>query len=130
MRADVVGTGSMTPIQRQRSIEYFMTNTDVEVFLVSLKAGGVALNLTEASRVFIVDPWWNPAAEWQSADVSASPLNNILLLWTFANYLVTALPPHRPKAPLRHHPSVYRGLGGVEDGDVAGEEGEYDQWDY
>ncbi|KAK5729432.1 DNA repair protein rad16 [Elasticomyces elasticus] len=60
--------GSMTPIQRQRSIEYFMTNTDVEVFLVSLKAGGVALNLTEASRVFIVDPWWNPAAEWQSAD--------------------------------------------------------------
>ncbi|KAE9980671.1 hypothetical protein BLS_008478 [Venturia inaequalis] len=60
--------GSMTPIQRQRSIDYFMNNTDVEVFLVSLKAGGVALNLTEASRVFIVDPWWNPAAEWQSAD--------------------------------------------------------------
>ena len=48
--------GSMTPIQRQRSIDYFMKNTDVEVFLVSLKAGGVALNLTEASRVFIVDP--------------------------------------------------------------------------
>jgi DNA repair protein RAD16 len=48
--------GSMTPVQRQRSIEYFMNNTDVEVFLVSLKAGGVALNLTEASRVFIVDP--------------------------------------------------------------------------
>lgn len=60
--------GSMTPIQRERSIKYFMTNPDVEVFLVSLKAGGVALNLTEASRVFIVDPWWNPAAEWQSAD--------------------------------------------------------------
>jgi len=48
--------GSMTPVQRQRSIDYFMNNTDVEVFLVSLKAGGVALNLTEASRVFIVDP--------------------------------------------------------------------------
>lgn len=60
--------GSMSPIQRQKSIEYFMNNTDVEVFLVSLKAGGVALNLTEASRVFIIDPWWNPAAEWQSAD--------------------------------------------------------------
>ena len=58
----------MTPIQRAKSIEYFMTNPDVEVFLVFLKAGGVALNLTEASRVFIVDPWWNPAAEWQSAD--------------------------------------------------------------
>lgn len=48
--------GSMTPAQRQKSIEYFMTNVDVEVFLVSLKAGGVALNLTEASRVFIIDP--------------------------------------------------------------------------
>ncbi|KAG5944774.1 hypothetical protein E4U53_006827 [Claviceps sorghi] len=60
--------GSMTPAQRQASIEHFMTNVDVECFLVSLKAGGVALNLTEASRVFIVDPWWNPAAEWQSAD--------------------------------------------------------------
>ncbi|KXX77582.1 DNA repair protein RAD16 [Madurella mycetomatis] len=60
--------GSMTPAQRQASIEYFMKNVHVECFLVSLKAGGVALNLTEASRVFIVDPWWNPAAEWQSAD--------------------------------------------------------------
>lgn len=54
--------GSMTPAQRQASIEYFMKNVHVECFLVSLKAGGVALNLTEASRVFIVDPWWNPAA--------------------------------------------------------------------
>ncbi|RDW67638.1 p-loop containing nucleoside triphosphate hydrolase-7 [Coleophoma cylindrospora] len=60
--------GSMTPAQRQSSINHFMTNVNVECFLVSLKAGGVALNLTEASRVFIVDPWWNPAAEWQSAD--------------------------------------------------------------
>ncbi|KAH8772695.1 RING-11 protein [Diaporthe sp. PMI_573] len=60
--------GSMTPAQRAASIDHFMKNTEVECFLVSLKAGGVALNLTEASRVFIVDPWWNPAAEWQSAD--------------------------------------------------------------
>ena len=60
--------GSMSPAQRQASIDYFKNNVDVECFLVSLKAGGVALNLTEASRVFIVDPWWNPAAEWQSAD--------------------------------------------------------------
>ncbi|KAM5471166.1 DNA repair protein rad16 [Microsporum audouinii] len=60
--------GSMSPVQRQRSIDHFMNDVDTEVFLVSLKAGGVALNLTEASRVFIVDPWWNPAAEWQSAD--------------------------------------------------------------
>ncbi|KAH8664039.1 nucleotide exicision repair protein [Xylariales sp. PMI_506] len=60
--------GSMTPAQRQASINHFMNTVEVECFLVSLKAGGVALNLTEASRVFIVDPWWNPAAEWQSAD--------------------------------------------------------------
>lgn len=51
--------GSMTPLQRQRSIDYFMKNPKVEVFLVSLKAGGVALNLTEASRVFIIDPYVN-----------------------------------------------------------------------
>lgn len=48
--------GTMSPAQRQSSIKYFMENVDVEVFLVSLKAGGVALNLTEASRVFLVDP--------------------------------------------------------------------------
>ncbi|KAI9723864.1 MAG: DNA repair protein rad16 [Chrysothrix sp. TS-e1954] len=60
--------GSMSPVQRQRSIEHFMNNTDCEVFLVSLKAGGVALNLVEASRVYVVDPWWNPAAEWQASD--------------------------------------------------------------
>ncbi len=48
--------GSMTPGQRAASINHFMNNVEVECFLVSLKAGGVALNLTEASRVFIVDP--------------------------------------------------------------------------
>jgi DNA repair protein RAD16 len=52
--------GSMTPAQRAASINHFMTNVDVECFLVSLKAGGVALNLTEASRVFIVDPSVTP----------------------------------------------------------------------
>jgi DNA repair protein RAD16 len=78
--------GSMSPSQRQKSIEYFMNNTDVEVFLVSLKAGGVALNLTEASRVFIIDPWWNPSVEWQSADryVYRPPLpSNFPLLLSF-----------------------------------------------
>lgn len=48
--------GTMTVSQRARSIDHFMKNSSVEIFLVSLKAGGVALNLTEASRVFIVDP--------------------------------------------------------------------------
>lgn len=45
-----------------------METPEVEVFLVSLKAGGVALNLVEASQVFILDPWWNPSVEWQSGD--------------------------------------------------------------
>lgn len=48
--------GTMTPAQRDASINHFMKNVDVECFLVSLKAGGVALNLTEASRVFLVEP--------------------------------------------------------------------------
>ncbi|CCF57912.1 hypothetical protein KAFR_0D02640 [Kazachstania africana CBS 2517] len=60
--------GSMSPTQRSETIKYFMNNIDCEVFLVSLKAGGVALNLCEASQVFILDPWWNPSVEWQSGD--------------------------------------------------------------
>ncbi|KAL0081124.1 SNF2 family N-terminal domain-containing protein [Phycomyces blakesleeanus] len=54
--------GSMSPRQRDAAINCFMTKPTVTVFLISLKAGGVALNLTEASRVFICDPWWNPEA--------------------------------------------------------------------
>lgn len=60
--------GSMSPTQRDGIIRHFMENPSVEVFLVSLKAGGVALNLCEASQVFILDPWWNPSVEWQSGD--------------------------------------------------------------
>lgn len=52
----------MTPFQRDASIKKFSNDPTVTVFLISLKAGGVALNLTAASRVFICDPWWNPAA--------------------------------------------------------------------
>lgn len=39
---------------------------NTKVFLISLKAGGVGLNLAEADYVFILDPWWNPAAEAQA----------------------------------------------------------------
>ncbi|KAI8921141.1 SNF2 family N-terminal domain-containing protein, partial [Powellomyces hirtus] len=60
--------GRMAPLQRDTVIKEFMTNPTVTVFLVSLKAGGVALNLTEASRVFVMDPWWNPAVEDQAFD--------------------------------------------------------------
>lgn len=61
--------GSMTPSQRASSIKYFLETPSVEVFLVSLKAGGVALNLVEANQVFILDSWWNPALDTgQAAD--------------------------------------------------------------
>ena len=60
--------GNMTPEARDRTIKHFMENPGVTVFLVSLKAGGVALNLTEASRVYLMDPWWNPAVEVQAMD--------------------------------------------------------------
>ena len=60
--------GTMSPVQRQAAIEHFNTNPAITVFLISLKAGGVALNLTQASRVFICDPWWNPATELQAMD--------------------------------------------------------------
>jgi DNA repair protein RAD16 len=53
--------GRMGPEQRATIIEQFTKDASVTVFLISLKAGGVALNLTEASHIFIVDPWWNPA---------------------------------------------------------------------
>ncbi len=52
---------------RDEAIERFKSG-EVDVFLISLKAGGVGLNLTEADTVIIYDPWWNPAAESQAAD--------------------------------------------------------------
>ncbi|KAJ3386689.1 DNA repair protein rad16 [Lobulomyces angularis] len=60
--------GRMSPKQRDLVIKKFMQDPTVTVFLVSLKAGGVALNLTEASRVFVMDPWWNGAVEDQAFD--------------------------------------------------------------
>ena len=53
---------------RQSKVEEFQTNSEVRVFLISLKAGGTGLNLTEADYVYLVDPWWNPAVENQAID--------------------------------------------------------------
>ena len=50
---------------RDRMIEAFTKDPTVTVFLMSLKAGGVALNLTAASHVMLMDPWWNPSVEFQ-----------------------------------------------------------------
>lgn len=53
---------------RQAVVDQFQGDDDVKVFLISLKAGGVGLNLTKADYVFILDPWWNPAIEAQAID--------------------------------------------------------------
>jgi superfamily II DNA or RNA helicase len=55
---------------RAARVERFQTDPDCKLFLVSLKAGGVGLNLTAAEYVFLLDPWWNPAVEAQAIDRS------------------------------------------------------------
>jgi SNF2 family DNA or RNA helicase len=53
---------------REKQVEQFKNQTDRNVFFISLKAGGTGLNLVEASYVFLLDPWWNPASEAQAMD--------------------------------------------------------------
>lgn len=60
--------GSSTSKEREDAIQEFQNNQDCRVFLISLKAGGIGLNLTAADYVYIVDPWWNPAVEQQAID--------------------------------------------------------------
>lgn len=55
---------------RGEIVAEFQENKDLKVFLISIKAGGVGLNLTQADYVFILDPWWNPAVEQQAIDRS------------------------------------------------------------
>lgn len=60
--------GSTAAPDREKAIQNFQNEKTVRVFLISLKAGGVGLNLTAADYVYIVDPWWNPAVEQQAID--------------------------------------------------------------
>jgi len=53
---------------RQAVVDSFQGNDDIPFFLISLKAGGVGLNLTAAAYVMHIDPWWNPAVEMQASD--------------------------------------------------------------
>ena len=55
-------------VDRQARVERFQQDAGCSLFLISLKAGGVGLNLTAADYVFILDPWWNPAVEAQAVD--------------------------------------------------------------
>ncbi len=56
--------------ERQKIIDNFNQNKNIKIFLISLKAGGVGLNLTSADAVIIFDPWWNPSTENQAIDRS------------------------------------------------------------
>ena len=60
--------GSTKATDRQKAVADFQANDEVKIFLISLKAGGVGLNLTAADYVYMVDPWWNPATEQQAID--------------------------------------------------------------
>jgi non-specific serine/threonine protein kinase len=60
--------GSTSAVDREKAIQRFQRDENCRVFLISLKAGGVGLNLTAADYVYIVDPWWNPAVEQQAID--------------------------------------------------------------
>jgi SNF2 family DNA or RNA helicase len=59
-------TGAQNQRQREKAVKDFQNISACSIFLISLKAGGVGLNLTAADYVFILDPWWNPAAEMQA----------------------------------------------------------------
>jgi SNF2 family DNA or RNA helicase len=58
--------GSST--DRKEQVDRFNKDENLKIFLISIKAGGLGLNLTEADYVFILDPWWNPAVEAQAVD--------------------------------------------------------------
>ncbi|EPZ34419.1 Helicase domain-containing protein [Rozella allomycis CSF55] len=60
--------GSLSREDREIAIDKFNRDSSIKVFLISLRAGGVGLNLTSASRVYIMDPWWNPSVEDQAID--------------------------------------------------------------
>ncbi len=60
--------GSTKQDDRRVAVNKFQEETDCRIFLISLKAGGVGLNLTAADYVYLIDPWWNPAAEQQAID--------------------------------------------------------------
>lgn len=67
-----MGIGHLTmtgaTANREALVRQFQTRDDIKVFVMTLKTGGVGLNLTAADTVFILDPWWNTAAETQAVD--------------------------------------------------------------
>ncbi|MCL1992796.1 MAG: DEAD/DEAH box helicase [Spirochaetes bacterium] len=66
--ANLTMTGAT--VDRQSLVRRFQTDPSVKVFIMTLKTGGTGLNLTAADYIFILDPWWNSAAEAQAIDRS------------------------------------------------------------
>ncbi|CAG8497570.1 8985_t:CDS:10 [Paraglomus occultum] len=60
--------GTMNVLERQKVIKKFDNDPSVKILLISLKCGGLGLNLTAANRVYLLDCWWNPAVEEQAID--------------------------------------------------------------
>lgn len=60
--------GSTPAAKRKDLVAQFQNDPEIKTFLISLKAGGVGLNLTAADYVYLIDPWWNPAVEEQAID--------------------------------------------------------------
>lgn len=60
--------GKCTMEQRSERIQLFQQDANIKVFVISLKTGGLGINLTSADYVYIVDPWWNPTVEDQAID--------------------------------------------------------------
>ena len=59
-------TGNTKVSDREHIVDQFQNQSDIKLFLISIKAGGVGLNLTSASYIVIMDPWWNPYTEKQA----------------------------------------------------------------
>lgn len=60
--------GSNSHKERTKIVHAFQNDPKVQIFLVSLKTAGVGLNLVAANKVFLLDPWWNPAVEEQAIE--------------------------------------------------------------
>ncbi len=60
--------GSTPAARRKELVDEFQNSKNIKAFLISLKAGGLGLNLTSADYVYLIDPWWNPAVEDQAID--------------------------------------------------------------
>jgi SNF2 family DNA or RNA helicase len=72
--------------QREQVITHFQQDSACQFFLISLKAGGVGLNLTSADYVFLLDPWWNQAAEEQAiARAHRIGQNNPVFVYRFVS---------------------------------------------